>query len=1008
MNSRKKLLILILSVMMVFTLMPTTVFAEGDEPSETPELIPETLWAGTEYWSGPLIENADTDLIQIQSITSGNTDVLAVECIGDPLSVWDYLLIPVNPGTAVITVTFTLENVEYTLSGEYTVKEFPVFLSGLAIDGEAISPEAYNNHNYYDVEGYEGTSPNVKFTLAEGWTFYDSYYNRCYADGNFEEGSLGSDLPENGWSLDFPEGCDSLNTFYHFRNDAGDEIQFGIRFTKATEKYVEYIDFKAMPRLRKDVDAGLSYTALTGDKVTLNYSDGTREDYIFDSEDWKMKSETTGETTEESSRIIISYDSENHVDFAAYNNGEIRLRAEDPSASYVAKAIDIEQTKGPLELAKGLHSTTSTDAQGNEYEEYSVPNSIRFGADDKFIVTYENGIGNIINVNYVYTDNTGGFTLAEDNPYYTGYPSDNYFGNYLEINVPDQSVDHFEVGKTYSMSITYHEYGSNFDLTPLVSEDTAYEVKIKEAGPEDVTSISINFTTGNASATIKKDETLQLDVTWEPSYAVVPDDAITWTSMDPSVAAVDENGLVTAVSEGTTQIMVQIGNCVANKTVNVYEEKVLTDETVSLSQTVFPYTGVILYINNYVLYNGTPVPGSNLSTIVTDIDDNPVQQPKYIGDYKVVINGVYGGCSGSATKYYTIKGDLSKSVTNVKVTLDADEYEYTGSPVEPKVLSVTAVGKNGATTTLEEGTDYEVYYSDNDAPGTGQVMITALDNSYYMGTKVIPFNITEADKSDQSITAKISASKVAVGKTATITVTGAEGEVSYKSSDTTIATVSAAGKVTAKKVGTATITVTAAETDQFKAATKTINIKVVPAATSSLKAENLDTGVKITWKKVTGATGYKVYRGSTLVKTITSGSTVTYTDKAANTNGTKYVFKVVAKAGTGDSTLSKSVTTYRVSRPAISSLTNSAAGKMNVKWAKNAKATGYEIMYSTSKSFASGNKTVKITSKATVSKVIGSLTKGKPYYVKIRTYKTVSGTKYYSTWSAVKNVKISK
>ena len=36
------------------------------------------------------------------------------------------------------------------------------------------------------------------------------------------------------------------------------------------------------------------------------------------------------------------------------------------------------------------------------------------------------------------------------------------------------------------------------------------------------------------------------------------------------------------------------------------------------------------------------------------------------------------------------------------------------------------------------------------------------------------------------------------------------------------------------------------------------------------------------------------------------------------------------------------------------------------------------------------------------------LTKGKTYYVRVRSYKTVSGTKYYSAWSSKKSVKISK
>ena len=50
----------------------------------------------------------------------------------------------------------------------------------------------------------------------------------------------------------------------------------------------------------------------------------------------------------------------------------------------------------------------------------------------------------------------------------------------------------------------------------------------------------------------------------------------------------------------------------------------------------------------------------------------------------------------------------------------------------------------------------------------------------------------------------------------------------------------------------------------------------------------------------------------------------------------------------------------------------------------------------------------KVAKNSTVSKVISSLTKGKTYYVRVRTYKTVSGTKYTSAWSASKKVKISK
>ena len=243
--------------------------------------------------------------------------------------------------------------------------------------------------------------------------------------------------------------------------------------------------------------------------------------------------------------------------------------------------------------------------------------------------------------------------------------------------------------------------------------------------------------------------------------------------------------------------------------------------------------------------------------------------------------------------------------------------------------------------------------------------------------------------------------------TAIVSTTGAKGTVTYSSSNAAVAAVdSKTGKVTAKKVGTVKITAKSAATANYNTAGKAVTIKVVPAATASLLAANQPTGIKLTWKKVAGANGYIIYRNGIRIKTITSGTTVTFSDAKANTNGTKYTYKVVAKATTGTSTLSRSLTTYRVARTAISSLASGSAGKMTVKWKRNSKANGYVVQYSKSKTFSSGNKTATITKNTLLNKTIGSLTKGKKYYVRVRCFKTVSGKKYYSGWSAVKAVTI--
>lgn len=69
--------------------------------------------------------------------------------------------------------------------------------------------------------------------------------------------------------------------------------------------------------------------------------------------------------------------------------------------------------------------------------------------------------------------------------------------------------------------------------------------------------------------------------------------------------------------------------------------------------------------------------------------------------------------------------------------------------------------------------------------------------------------------------------------------------------------------------------------------------------------------------------------------------------------------------------------------------------------------TGYQVQYSTSSSFS--NAVLKTyTGSSTLTRSVTKLTGGKKYYVRVRTYKNVNGTKYYSAWSAKKYVTTKK
>ena len=79
--------------------------------------------------------------------------------------------------------------------------------------------------------------------------------------------------------------------------------------------------------------------------------------------------------------------------------------------------------------------------------------------------------------------------------------------------------------------------------------------------------------------------------------------------------------------------------------------------------------------------------------------------------------------------------------------------------------------------------------------------------------------------------------------------------------------------------------------------------------------------------------------------------------------------------------------------------------QLTVKWKKGASISGYEVQYSLKKSFVSAKK-VSINKAGTVQTVLKKLTANKTYYVRVRTYKTVNGKKYYSTWSKAKSAKV--
>ncbi len=101
------------------------------------------------------------------------------------------------------------------------------------------------------------------------------------------------------------------------------------------------------------------------------------------------------------------------------------------------------------------------------------------------------------------------------------------------------------------------------------------------------------------------------------------------------------------------------------------------------------------------------------------------------------------------------------------------------------------------------------------------------------------------------------------------------------------------------------------------------------------------------------------------------------------------------------------VLTYKIT-PKSTRLTSmtSKNSAVKIKYTNQSTATGYQIEFSTLKTFKESTK-IKFTKTKSNVKTIKNLTPKKKYHIRIRSYKKVNGKTYYSAWSKPKTIKVS-
>ena len=92
--------------------------------------------------------------------------------------------------------------------------------------------------------------------------------------------------------------------------------------------------------------------------------------------------------------------------------------------------------------------------------------------------------------------------------------------------------------------------------------------------------------------------------------------------------------------------------------------------------------------------------------------------------------------------------------------------------------------------------------------------------------------------------------------------------------------------------------------------------------------------------------------------------------------------------------------------PALTGVKSDITKKMSASWRKVAGVSGYQLQCSIDKTFKAGTRNVTVQKADTISKLIGGLKSKSTYYVRIRSYQTISGKRVYSAWSTAKSVNV--
>ena len=533
-------------------------------------------------------------------------------------------------------------------------------------------------------------------------------------------------------------------------------------------------------------------------------------------------------------------------------------------------------------------------------------------------------------------------------------------------------------GNSIVLNSEYHGYINRKNNTVTSPAKDVIEALMKPYGKK----ADLNC---SSSVTIVAGQSKNIGASSSTSGAV-----LTYKSTTPSICTVDKNGNVTALKTGTGYVTVTASatgyNSVSKDVKIVVSKKSLNNGLLTLSETSYVYDGTYKKPAATVTFGGKVLQEGKDYTISYRNNLN-------VGVTTVIATGM-GDYTGYTSKNFTItKRALAGGTVSV-----ASSVSFTGSNITPSI-TVKVAGR-----TLTSGTDYTVSYSNNKNVGKATVKITGKGN--YSGSLSAKFDIVPAKQQIQKLETKYKGFFVDWAQKGSATGYDVEYSVNANMSG------AVSKHLTANKPDTLTVSGLAGDKTYYVRVRSYTNVngKVYYGAWSdvkSIKTANND----ITKATVSGIST-KAFTGKAITQNVTVkvGNTVLKngTDYTVSYSNNKKVGKATVKI-TGKGKYGGVITkTFKINpaKQEIQKLTAKSKAFF-VDWAQKGSATGYEIQYATNSKFT-GAKKVAITNKKTDKTTVSKLSGNKKYYVRVRSYTTVGGTKYYGAWSSVKNVTTKK